>query len=350
MLLLLALACDLIPDDADGDGYPAELDCNDGDADVHPGADEVCDGTDQDCDGEVDEGVKTLFYTDADRDGWGQDATVEACSLPDNAAEAPGDCDDTDSAINPDAPELCDGVDSDCDGEVDEDAEDATAWFIDEDDDGWGDDSSETLLCEAPEGHVERGEDCDDTEQTINPDADEVCNGWDDDCDGEVDVDAVDASLWFRDGDGDGLGTADDTVVSCEPPSGYIATSGDCDDSDASIQDAGATLWWYDQDGDGYGSPDLVASACEKPFGYVDNDEDCDDTNVAENPDADEICDGDDDDCDGDIDEEDAIDPSTWYVDSDNDGYGSASGTTEACDQPSGYVDNTDDCDDNDST
>jgi hypothetical protein len=111
--------------DADGDGYTvADGDCNDGNADIHPGAAEVCDdgGVDENCDGLVNDEDPAVtgtveIYADLDGDGWGDVADGQACRPSDGQAELPGDCDDGDAAVNPDAEELCNnGKDDDCDG------------------------------------------------------------------------------------------------------------------------------------------------------------------------------------------------------------------------------------------
>jgi murein DD-endopeptidase MepM/ murein hydrolase activator NlpD len=105
--------------DADGDGYDADDDCNDSNASVHPGAREICDdGIDNDCSG-GDERARTL-YTDNDRDGYG-DAAVSVCGTASSTQiSQSGDCDDTEPSVNPGASEICDGLDNDCDGAVDE--------------------------------------------------------------------------------------------------------------------------------------------------------------------------------------------------------------------------------------
>ena len=124
--------------DADGDGYgdPANTteadsapdgyvsdntDCDDTNADVNPGATEVCNGIDDNCDGQIDEGVMTTYYGDADGDGYGDPAnTTEACSAPDGYVTDNTDCDDNNAAVNPGATEVRNGIDDDCDGEIDE--------------------------------------------------------------------------------------------------------------------------------------------------------------------------------------------------------------------------------------
>ncbi|MEQ1503014.1 MAG: MopE-related protein [Myxococcota bacterium] len=102
--------------DADDDGDPDGSDCDDADPTVHAGADESCDGVDQDCDGLVDEdpvdGV--TVFVDGDGDGFGDDAT-EALGCPADGLTVGGDCDDVDPGVFPGAPELCDGIDDDCD-------------------------------------------------------------------------------------------------------------------------------------------------------------------------------------------------------------------------------------------
>lgn len=106
------------PDDLDGDGYdPGEGDCAEGDPDINPGATEYCDGIDNNCWRGIDDGL----YLDADGDGVGAAGDV-ACipGLP--AATNTDDCNDADAAILPGAVEGCDGVDNDCDGEIDEQA------------------------------------------------------------------------------------------------------------------------------------------------------------------------------------------------------------------------------------
>ena len=112
----------------------------------------------------------------------------------------------------------------------------------------------------------------------------------------------------------------------------------------------GVTGWELDSDGDGDGTTITVASAdldCSDT-GESALDSDCDDDEASTYPDADEYCDGHDDDCDGDTDEDDAVDAPTWYADTDADMYGDPLDTDRACDQPSGYVADDTDCDDSD--
>ncbi len=99
-------------------------DCDDSLASIYPGADEYCDEVDNDCDDVIDEDVVDglVYYRDADGDGYGsEDATLEACTLPDGYSASMGDCDDADASLNPDEAEECfDGDDNNCDGEIDE--------------------------------------------------------------------------------------------------------------------------------------------------------------------------------------------------------------------------------------
>jgi len=96
----------------------------------------------------------------------------------------------------------------------------------------------------------------------------------------------------------------------------------------------------------------MVTSACTQPSGYVSlaDATDCNDFAVGDHPGADEYCDGVDNDCDGDVDEEGALDPATWYLDVDGDGYGVDTDTLEGCDAISGYAAEPYDCDDSDAT
>jgi len=441
-------------------------DCNDSNASVHPGATEVCNGIDDNCNGQVDEGVTTTYYQDNDGDGYGNPAvSTQACSQPqgyvldntdcndNDASEHPGqtwykdadndlysdgtntisctrptgykvaseltatsgDCNDTDAAVNPAATEICNGIDDDCDGLIDDADPGITSqstWYADSDGDLYGDPNVSMLACYQPAGYVSDNTDCDDSNAAVNPAATEVCNGIDDNCNGQVDEGVT--TTYYQDNDGDGYGNPAVSTQACSQPQGYVldntdcddndanehpgqtwykdadndlysdgtnttsctrptgyklaseltATSGDCDDTNASVNpaatevcngiddncngqvDEGVTTTYYqDNDGDGYGNPSVSQQACSQPQGYVPDNTDCNDSNASVHPGATEVCNGIDDDCDGNVDEGLA---STWYQDSDSDGYGNATASMQACSQPQGYVLDNTDCNDND--
>ena len=205
-------------------------DCDDGNPSIHPGAPELCDGIDNNCDSLVDEGVGSEWFADADGDGYGDDlVSIFDCVAPSGYVAQGGDCDDTNPTIHPGATELCDGVDNDCNGIVDD-----VVWYADADGDGYGDDTVTSFACPQPSGYVAQGGDCDDGDFSIYPGAPELCDGLDHDCDGIPDS-GVGLPLFYPDADGDGWGVESSPVAACSPPSGYVTQVGDCDDSDAGI-------------------------------------------------------------------------------------------------------------------
>jgi hypothetical protein len=107
-----------------------------------------------------------------------------------------------------------------------------TAWFLDADGDGHGGDER-IDACEAPAGYTAQSTDCDDDDATANPDGTEVCDGADNDCNGEIDDDATDAVTFYADADGDGFGDAATPVMACEEAEGVTADDTDCDDTAA---------------------------------------------------------------------------------------------------------------------
>ncbi|MFH1469780.1 MAG: putative metal-binding motif-containing protein [Pseudomonadota bacterium] len=296
-------------------GYATEgTDCDDDNDSIHPEAEELCDGVDNDCDGTVDNDVEyDTWYPDEDLDGYGDESGAEeTCVQPGGYIATGGDCDDTDDRINPGMDERCNGVDDDCDGDVDEnDAVDALTLYPDADGDGYGDAADAGITgCAHPSGYIVDHTDCDDTQAAINPGAQEVCDAadTDEDCDGLA------------------------------------------DDADDSAATAGMSLWHPDVDSDGFGATDTTVQACDAPAGHILDDQDCDDSDGTVNPSAAEACNAVDDDCDGLVDD---ADPSLavgndWYADADGDGYGDAGAHAIACLQPTGYVADATDCDDTD--
>ncbi len=166
----------------------------------------------------------------------------------DGFTEQAGDCDDRDPAVHPGAAEVCDGVDNDCDDQVDEGY--TTRWYTDQDGDGYGDPGGEVVSCDQPAGMVSQGGDCDDEDKEVHPAGLEICNGQDDNCDGAVD----EGTSWFVDRDGDGFGSD----PACETGDGTVQARGDCDDRDPAIHPGAedAVADGVDQDCGGTAGPD----------------------------------------------------------------------------------------------
>jgi hypothetical protein len=182
-------------DDADGDGFVAPADCDDGDATIHPSATEVCDTVDNDCDGTVDVGAAdaTAYYTDGDGDTYGAGKATMSCTPVAGLVENGDDCDDGDAAIHPEAVEVCDELDADedCDtlaDDEDDSVDTSTATltlYADSDGDAYGNDAATVAACDPISGYVAGGGDCDDSSKAVHPGAAEVCGDTiDDDCDG----------------------------------------------------------------------------------------------------------------------------------------------------------------------
>ena len=228
-------------EDADGDSFAACGDCDDSNAYVHPEAQEICNDADDDCNGLVDDDPVDgdAYLVDGDSDGFGSTVTVRACQEPTGTPDEGGDCDDANSAINPAATEVCDALDNDCDGVVDEGE---GFWFIDADDDGYG--TGEGIeSCDPIDGRAPYDGDCNDDDDAIFPSADEYCNEVDDDCDGQTDeAGAVDVLTWYLDGDNDGYGQSTVTTQGCTLPSGFSGEGGDCDDQVALVYPGSHTL------------------------------------------------------------------------------------------------------------
>ncbi|MBM4356039.1 MAG: hypothetical protein FJ109_19995, partial [Deltaproteobacteria bacterium] len=232
-------ACD---GDDDGDGDPDADDCAPADGLVFHGQIEVCNGQDDDCDAGIDEPGATGcvdYFVDGDGDKYGGGAPQCLCG-----PEAPylltvgGDCHDSDGAVNPSAPEVCNGIDDDCDGIADpEDAAGCKSYWTDKDDDGWGT-GDKKCLCK-PEGDFTamQAGDCLDSDPLANPGLDEACNGWDDDCDGKVDeLGAQGCTVYYADKDDDGWGDPLDSQCLCKATLEYhLDAAGDCDDKAADI-------------------------------------------------------------------------------------------------------------------
>ncbi|SEU37220.1 Alpha-tubulin suppressor [Myxococcus fulvus] len=336
-------------------------DCNDSNSSIRPGASETCDSVDNNCDGSIDEGVTSTFYRDADGDGHGNASnSIRACSVPPSYVANATDCNDGSASIHPGASEICDGLDNNCAGGVDEGLTTQT-WYRDADGDGYGNTSISTQNCRQPSGYVSNTSDCNDSSANIRPGASETCDSVDNNCNGSVDEGVT--STWYRDVDGDGYGSASTSTQACSKPTGYVSNATDCNDGSASIHpgatevcdgvdnncaggaDEGLTTqtWYRDADSDGYGSSSSSTQNCRQPSGYVSNASDCNDGSTSIRPGASETCDSVDNNCNGSVDE--GV-TSTWYRDVDGDGYGSASTSTQACSKPTGYVSNATDCND----
>ncbi len=303
--------------DADQDGHDAPEcggdDCDDSHANRYPGNTEVCDTSDidEDCD------PTTFGYRDADGDEY---ADATCCNDDGDGARACGDdCDDQEAKTHPTQLEVCDGLDNDCNGEVDDITGETAAYYLDADGDLYGDSESPLLSCQANlEDYVTNRDDCDDDDPDVNPgERDDDCDGVDDDCSATADDDAI--SVYFVDADGDGQGDPTKPAPPCAilgQAAAYDAR--DCDDTNPQrapylpelmcdgidnncngVVDTDGSqepVWYVDSDSDGFGNINLPSvQTCnpgDKTKFTTQTIADCDDTRASVHPGAPELCDG----------------------------------------------------------
>ena len=351
-----------------------------GSALVNPDGDEVCNGLDDDCNDLTDDedpGVApgADWFYDGDGDGFGVPSpTANACEPPPGYARTDNDCLDAGpgaALTYPGAEEIpVNGQDEDCDGR--------DHCYLDIDLDGFGGPTpvpGDNLVCGDVIGESTDGTDCMDMgvgAGAVHPGVPEICNGLDDDCDGltdDADPERLGGAPWYVDADGDGFPGDGATVIACVPPPGGGAVPTDCDDrsaiaatvypfapevaADGVDQDCdGVDHCWVDLDLDGYGGPAALPGAglaCGAVAGESSVNTDClDDGPDAASvfPTAPELCNSVDDDCDLLIDDldPDRADGTTWYFDTDGDGFAGDARTEVACLQPESGVPALTDC------
>ncbi len=356
-----SLGCNTYFMDYDGDGfgvegfakclcepfgvYTAEVtgDCDDADWEIAPGISERCDGKDNNCNNQIDEKDAVgclIYYRDFDGDTWGDSMFYECLCGPSGVYSTlkGGDCNDNDKYIKTGGQEVCNFVDDDCDGIIDNNAVGCTIFYYDGDGDGYGNINQWQCLCQGGQGYTATvAGDCNDSNKNQHPNLIEVCNGFDDDCNGVTDDEgAVGCFNFFKDVDEDGWGNSFDFKCLCDPTGQYTAVQGqDCNDTiflvnpgvnefcdgldnncNNQIDEDGADgslPYYYDGDGDGYGITSNFKQMCE-PSGFYSTvlGGDCNDTAFIINPGVPEVCDGIDNNCSDTIDE--------GFPDTDNDG------------------------------
>jgi predicted glutamine amidotransferase len=313
--------------DADGDGYGANcalgVDCDDNNSAVHPGAPETCNGIDDNCNSQVDEGVMTTFFQDADLDSFGNSAaSQQSCSKPLGYVTDNTDCNDADTNIRPGATETCNTIDDNCNGQADEGV--TSTFYQDSDGDTYGNIAVSEQACTPSGGYVANSGDCNDNVAAINPGSLEVCDGFDNNCNGQTDEGSVcGATNYYCDTDSDSylsLTVSGSCNASNCVPNGCAITQGnDCNDADSSVNpgavetcngvddncdgntDESLLLTFYqDLDVDTYGNSLVSQQACSAPSGYTSDSTDCNDANGTVHPGAVEVCgNGIDENCDG---------------------------------------------------
>jgi hypothetical protein len=233
-------------------------------------------------------------------------------------------------------------------------------FYADGDGDGFGNAAVSVELCAAPPGFVTDSTDCDDACAACFPGNAEVCDGEDNNCNATTDEGVL--VTFYRDSDGDGHGVPGGAIQACTAPSGFAASSDDCNDAcaacfpgnaevcdgndnncNSTVDEGVRTTFYRDADGDGYGLASSTMQACSAPSGYVSMSGDCNDSCATCHPGRTEVCDGNDNNCNSMVDE--GV-RTTFYRDNDADGYGSPGMTMSACTMPAGYVANNTDCND----
>ncbi|WP_424961138.1 MopE-related protein [Ekhidna sp.] len=221
-----------------------------------------------------------VAFEDQDNDGFGNpDAEVSVIELTDGIVLDNTDCDDTDATIHPGATEIPDNdIDENCDGLKD------LTWFEDADEDEFGNPEEMEIRDTAPSGYVDNGDDCDDTNADVNPDAEEIP-------DNDVDENCDDIKMytWYEDADGDGFGNAESAEIASEQPTGYVDNDEDCDDDDELVNPDAVEIKGNDVDENCDGN--MEAAICGD--GVQDVGEMCDDGNTVSGDGCNSTCDSD---------------------------------------------------------
>jgi Putative metal-binding motif/Receptor L domain len=330
-------------ENADGESFGD--DCDDDDSLSYPGNTEVCDqeNRDEDCD------PKTFGTLDSDRDSY---IDAMCCNADeDGDLNCGNDCDDKKTNVNPAATEACDFLDNNCDDETDEGV--SINMYEDKDHDGHGDDEVGTVKsCAGAVGYAVIDGDCDDDDPEVFLGQFEICDDKDNNCDGQAD-EVRELAPWYKDTDSDGYGDPESTpVLSCYRIPGRVLSQNDCNDG-AKTVNPNATEICDGQDNDCSGRADFKLAGNNN---FEDDDEDgaadadcggsdCNDSDSRTSEGAQEVCDRIDNDCDGEVDEQTV--QNIWYIDEDGDGWGVVIGSALAsCDPIAERASQFGDCDD----